>query len=39
MSQMNPLIGPRLSKNELLVIAKEWGAGVQSGSKLINTTT
>ncbi|RZC36441.1 ATP synt H domain containing protein [Asbolus verrucosus] len=25
MAQMNPLIGPRLDRNHLLIIAREWG--------------
>lgn len=25
MAQMNPLIGPKLSQNVLLIMAREWG--------------
>lgn len=25
MAQMNPLMGPRLSQNVLLIMAREWG--------------
>ncbi|XP_013116102.1 V-type proton ATPase subunit e [Stomoxys calcitrans] len=25
MTQMNPLIGPKLSMNEIMIIAQEWG--------------
>lgn len=29
MTQMNPLIGPKLSMNEILIVAKEWGNPIE----------
>ncbi|XP_055854853.1 V-type proton ATPase subunit e [Episyrphus balteatus] len=31
MTQMNPLIGPNLSRNSILIIAKEWGNAIKEG--------
>ncbi|KAI9587729.1 hypothetical protein GQX74_003575 [Glossina fuscipes] len=30
MTQMNPLIGPKLSRNEIMIIAKEWGHEIKN---------
>lgn len=29
MAQMNPLIGPQLHQNILLIIGREWGDGIK----------
>lgn len=29
MTQMNPLIGPKLSMNEIMIVAKEWGNPIE----------
>ncbi|CAD7082570.1 unnamed protein product [Hermetia illucens] len=29
LAQMNPLIGPALNKNSILIIAKEWGNNIE----------
>lgn len=28
MAQMNPLIGPRMHANTILIMAREWGNGI-----------
>lgn len=33
LAQMNPLIGPRLHSNTILIMAREWGHGIDGLSE------